>query len=702
MLNTFGSFPPKYRLLLWRTLLKLPHNRLAFGGLRARGTHPAFQSLSRRFPGLAASQCARLGRVLSALAWWCPLLSQAPWVPGFVFPFVTLFAADDCGAFEAVAAVLLNILPGWLEEFPEPPMMLLALAEQAIAEEDTALSNHLDVSCGGAWKAIWHLLTTAFSDAFPAAEWAQLWDHLICGPPVLAPSLAAAILIASKNALMSVHTPDACTVLLTGRCGLNVDAVLNHAHKLAASRGEPLRSWNTPPVVLGYGAVYPPFGPVPDAQVKAAHDAVAAQQALVEQKARATALSTRVDGAASLQAMWDVEQRQLAQVRRQQQAEKQSLDAQMAAREAANQAAVLEARHAALDLREHALRQQLLRERAAWHEALTAGAADVDTRRAALDAQGALLAAEERIRNLEAEAEAREAAADVAAAHASSRQRVAAQAAASAAAQRLRGARFARATALADDASRVARAHGAARRAQLAAAREEAMQLAAAREAELQLQLAEEDAMAAALRERNRRDAAQTEAAITAAAIEAERMRSVTAADASAAALAAQAAADVDAYAAASRERASALAAIRRQAMDGALARDAAAASAAAQTRSAHIAQLLAERRSALAVADAEAEAQAQRALSLGAVERARDEALAQELRAQAKTLRPSPFVQAASWAGKSAVGATDDLSLRLERARRELDQAARDAAEAERTAASLRALAERDIQVVA
>ena len=715
ILATFASFPPKYRLLIWRALLRLPGNRLAFGGLRARGPHPSFADLPRRFPGLGGSQATRLARVLSCLAWWCPLLAAAPWVPSFAFPFVQLFGADDCGSFEACAAVLLNVLPGWLEQYPEPPMRLVALGEQAVAQADARLAHHCDVALGGTWRAVWHLMSTAFSDAFPAGEWAQVWDHLVCGPPVLAPCLAAAILLRTAPALTSVHAPAAADVLLRAPCGLNVEEVLRHAHQLAEARGGSLRSWQTPPVPLGMGAVYPAFGPVPAHQLAEAVDAAAEQHAAQQLEATASALASRVDGAASLQSAWDAEQRTLSRVRTEQTAQKGALEARLRARQAASAASALDSRQRALDLREEALRQQLLRERRAWHEALAHGAAEVDGRRRELDTQGAILSAEERLRTLEAEVDARDAAADVAASHEAARLRVAAQAAAAAAAQRLRGARFARRVATADDASKVARAHAAARRAAMAAARQEASVLAAGREAELQLQLAEEDAMANAMRERLRRDAAETEAAITAAAVEAERLRSVTAADASAAALSAQAALDMDGFATNAQRRAQSLARARQEALDGAMARDAAAASAAAHTRAASVAHMLAERRAALAAADAQAEVATQRALTLGHLERSRDEALAAELRRQAASLGSAlggprggeVHSHEAAGGGREQPASsprlpTDDLSLRLERARRELAQAARDAAEAERTAAALRVLAEAEVPVPA
>jgi hypothetical protein len=50
-------------------------------------------------------------------------------LPAMAFPFVALFGADDVGAFEALASIFVNVLPGWFELFPNPPMHVIAVAE---------------------------------------------------------------------------------------------------------------------------------------------------------------------------------------------------------------------------------------------------------------------------------------------------------------------------------------------------------------------------------------------------------------------------------------------------------------------------------------------------------------------------------------------------------------------------------------------
>ena len=153
MLDTFGEFPPKYRLTIWRALLRLPHARVAYGGLRSRGAHPAFASLSAAYPALPPRLLARLQRTCSALAWWAPVFAEAEGLPAMALPFVRLFGADDVGAFEALAAVFLNLTPGWFADFPSPPMRVIAVAEVRAAR-----GGVWRASCNGALVLTWRFV----------------------------------------------------------------------------------------------------------------------------------------------------------------------------------------------------------------------------------------------------------------------------------------------------------------------------------------------------------------------------------------------------------------------------------------------------------------------------------------------------------------------------------------------------------------
>ena len=62
-------------------LLRLPHNKAAFGELVAVGLHPAYQNLQGRLPlagSLGRALAQRLEATLSQLAHWCPVFGE-PW-----------------------------------------------------------------------------------------------------------------------------------------------------------------------------------------------------------------------------------------------------------------------------------------------------------------------------------------------------------------------------------------------------------------------------------------------------------------------------------------------------------------------------------------------------------------------------------------------------------------------------------------------
>lgn len=128
MLASFGAFPPRYRLDIWRALLRLPNARLAYGGLRAAGLAPAFADL-QPLAALPPRLARRLQATCSALAAWAPVLGEAEGLAAVAFPFVRLFGADDVGAFEALATVFQTVLPGLFADFPHPPARLLLAVE---------------------------------------------------------------------------------------------------------------------------------------------------------------------------------------------------------------------------------------------------------------------------------------------------------------------------------------------------------------------------------------------------------------------------------------------------------------------------------------------------------------------------------------------------------------------------------------------
>ena len=92
LLDTYGEYPSKYRVLIWRTLLSLPLNKGAYRALRKQGVHSTFENLEEDYPIKNNILLGRLTGLVSCLAHWTPLFGQVTYLPAFVFPFIKAFA----------------------------------------------------------------------------------------------------------------------------------------------------------------------------------------------------------------------------------------------------------------------------------------------------------------------------------------------------------------------------------------------------------------------------------------------------------------------------------------------------------------------------------------------------------------------------------------------------------------------------------
>eukprot|EP00743_Colponemidia_sp_Colp-15_P009153 GILK01009987.1.p1 GENE.GILK01009987.1~~GILK01009987.1.p1 ORF type:complete len:1224 (+),score=348.36 GILK01009987.1:392-3673(+) len=179
MLSTYGQYPDKYRLLIWRFLLELPHNEEAFNNLSAKGIHPAFEDLPKRYPLQNRRLSQRLQKTLSQLAFWSPIFSDVPYMPALVFPFIKLFGADELSCFEVLVSVLLHWCQRWFEFFPNPPLTVLHWIESLLQYHDPQLLNHFERIGATSQTYAWTMLQTMFTEVLTKQEWLSLMDHLV-------------------------------------------------------------------------------------------------------------------------------------------------------------------------------------------------------------------------------------------------------------------------------------------------------------------------------------------------------------------------------------------------------------------------------------------------------------------------------------------------------------------------------------------
>ncbi|PAA53477.1 hypothetical protein BOX15_Mlig017365g1 [Macrostomum lignano] len=202
ILQEFGQFPGKYRLLIWKTLLQLPENTAAFNALYNKGIHPAFLTLQDRFP-LRSNKLGRvLQRSLSCVAFWSPLFGEADYLPLLAFPFVKLFQNSQLHSMEVLMTVLTNWCGHWFEYFPNPPLNILAIIENLIAYHDKELYAHLCARGVTSEILAWPLLQTLLTEVLTREEWLSVWDCLLCHPPGYLLYFVAGFTLLSRGPLL--------------------------------------------------------------------------------------------------------------------------------------------------------------------------------------------------------------------------------------------------------------------------------------------------------------------------------------------------------------------------------------------------------------------------------------------------------------------------------------------------------------------
>lgn len=198
----YGEYPDKFRSIIWKSLLDTPRNKVAYGALIDKGVHPVYKDIEKQFTIHSSVTLKSLKRLLSCLAHWCPLFGVMKFLPGFVFPFVKVLQKDPLLLFECVATVLLNHCQLWFEYAPFPPISILAIIENILAEHDQNLLNHFCEA--GVTSQIYALkiLETAFSEVLTCSEWLILWDHILSNEPAFILMAVVSYNIVQRNAII--------------------------------------------------------------------------------------------------------------------------------------------------------------------------------------------------------------------------------------------------------------------------------------------------------------------------------------------------------------------------------------------------------------------------------------------------------------------------------------------------------------------
>ncbi|KAJ3323251.1 TBC1 domain member 31 [Boothiomyces sp. JEL0866] len=233
-LHHYGTYPEQYRHMIWRFLLKLPENRLAYESLLKQGTHPAYRSFRVKYP-LKSDRLARsMERILSCLAYWSPIFEDLDYLPSLIFPFVKLFWNDLFSCLEVVMTIAINWCQKWWEYYPNPPIEILEFVSQLLAFHDPELYAHFDLHKVNGQIYVWTLVQTLFAELFSKKDWLCVWDHLISNQPSFLYHFIIAYLIHFRRPLLRITELKDFYFFFQRRNATNVASIILLMYKVNA------------------------------------------------------------------------------------------------------------------------------------------------------------------------------------------------------------------------------------------------------------------------------------------------------------------------------------------------------------------------------------------------------------------------------------------------------------------------------------
>ncbi|XP_057291272.1 TBC1 domain family member 31-like isoform X2 [Hydractinia symbiolongicarpus] len=235
ILKGYGEYPEKYRLFIWRSILQLPENHVAFSVLVDKGTHNAFAILHEKYPIKSRKLLRVLQRVLSAIAYWSPIFGETDYLPMMVFPIVKMFPNNQLICFEVVITILLNWCQKWFEFFPNPPLSILSMIESILGHHDAALLEHFIKFKISAQTYAWPLLHTLFSEILTKEQWMIVWDNLFSNPPSFMLFFVVSYLIGSRQTLLSCKSEEDFQFFFHHKNAVDIPSIIKETYRIASS-----------------------------------------------------------------------------------------------------------------------------------------------------------------------------------------------------------------------------------------------------------------------------------------------------------------------------------------------------------------------------------------------------------------------------------------------------------------------------------
>lgn len=203
ILNEYDEYPQ--RQIVWRSLLKLPHNETAFCALLHKGDHPCVNTYDTQFPLKSRAALRNLKKIVSCLAYWSPAFAASDFVPHFVFPFLKVHEKNLLFTFEVCATVLLNHGQLLFEFAPLEPFNYLGMIENLLAHFDPKLMEFYMQKKITSKSFAWSIVRTAFAEVLDTEQWLQLWDHLVTNAPEFLVFVAVAYNMTQRPVIMRLE-----------------------------------------------------------------------------------------------------------------------------------------------------------------------------------------------------------------------------------------------------------------------------------------------------------------------------------------------------------------------------------------------------------------------------------------------------------------------------------------------------------------
>ncbi|XP_078688352.1 TBC1 domain family member 31-like [Branchiostoma floridae x Branchiostoma belcheri] len=238
ILKGFGEYPAKYRMFIWRSLLKLPENHAAYSALLDKGVHSSYVRLHEQYPIKSQKLLRVLQRTLSALAHWSPIFGETDYLALLAFPFVKLFQNNQMVCFEVIGTILVNWCQQWFEYFPNPPINVLNMVENLLAYHDKHLLQHLINYNITAQTYAWPLLETLFSEVLTKDEWLKLFDNVFSNHPSFLLLCVAAYAISARGPLTKCTDVGDFEYFFHHRNAIDIGAVIREAYRLQETTPE--------------------------------------------------------------------------------------------------------------------------------------------------------------------------------------------------------------------------------------------------------------------------------------------------------------------------------------------------------------------------------------------------------------------------------------------------------------------------------